>query len=139
MKRFDVEITQDGFRLLLPGHKGDRFFEGSTLQLFPSTTAYSAAHHFRQYLQVRDVRFRWLPDLWLREDGSPPTRRWFTSRLRQYFSADISGHSLRAGGATALAVAGIPDDRICFCGRWSSDSYQLYLRKNPSIFLSTFT
>ena len=117
MKRFEVEITRDGFWLLLPGHKGDRFFEWSTLQLFPSSASYSATHHFCQYLLVCDAKFRWLPDLWLWEDGSLPTRQWFTSKLQQYFPAGISGHSLRAGGVTALAVVGVPDEHICFRGR----------------------
>ena len=33
MKRFDVHLTSGTARLLLPGHKADKFFEGSTLQI----------------------------------------------------------------------------------------------------------
>ena len=43
---------------------------------------------------------------------------------------------MRAGGATALAAAGVPDDRIRILGRWSSDSYQVYIRKHPLLLLS---
>ena len=124
--------------MLLPGHKADRFFEGSMLQIFPSSALFSPVVHFERYLQLRDAKFQWLPELWLLEDGSPPLQHWFNAQLCRFFPDNISGHSLHAGGATALAMAGVSDDQIRLQGRWSSDSYQIYLRKNPSVFLSTF-
>jgi hypothetical protein len=69
--------------------------------------------------------------LWLREDGSVPTRGWFIRHLRTHFSDDVAGHSLRAGGATALAEAGIPPHIIQAIGRWASAAFQIYIRQHP--------
>ena len=44
---------------------------------------------------------------------------------------DVAGHSLLSGGATALALDGIPDDHIQVRGCWSSDAYHSYIRKHP--------
>ena len=138
MKRYDVHCSSDTVRLLLPGHKADRFFEGNTLQFSRSSSPVAPFDLFGQYLSARNAWFCWLPELWLLANGQPPTRSWFTCQLRRFFSSDISGHSMRAGGATALASAGVPDDRIRLRGRWTSDAYQVYLRKNPSILFVQF-
>jgi hypothetical protein len=41
--------------------------------------------------------------------------------------AEYAGHSFRKGGATSLAAIGTPDHIIQTMGRWSSDSYRLYI------------
>jgi hypothetical protein len=38
---------------------------------------------------------------------------------------------MRAGGATALALAGVQPDVIQGMGRWASSAFQIYIRKNP--------
>jgi hypothetical protein len=75
--------------------------------------------------------FPGFPALWICENGSIPTRSWFLSYLHRHFPTTIAGHSLRAGGATALALAGFPNDRIQAAGRWSSSTFLSYIRKNP--------
>jgi hypothetical protein len=52
-------------------------------------------------------------------------------RLCRHFPTDLAGQSLRAGGATALALAGVSNDLIQAAGRWSSDVFQAYIRKHP--------
>jgi hypothetical protein len=42
-------------------------------------------------------------------------------------------HSLRIGGATSLALMGVPDHLIKTLGRWESLSYQLYIRASNSL------
>ena len=42
--------------------------------------------------------------------------------------SDFGSHSLRAGGATALADAGCPEVVLKALGRWSSECYRLYVR-----------
>ena len=54
-------------------------------------------------------------------------------RLRKFFPKDIAGHSLRSGGATSLAEAGADFDTIQAAGRWSSDAFRIYIRKNPVV------
>ncbi|KAG7365485.1 hypothetical protein IV203_038689 [Nitzschia inconspicua] len=43
--------------------------------------------------------------------------------------ADISSHSLRAGGAMALHLGGVPAHTIKILGRWSSDTFLLYIQE----------
>ena len=42
--------------------------------------------------------------------------------------ARFGAHSLRIGGATAAAAAGVPPAAIRCCGRWASDVYEIYCR-----------
>ncbi|KAI0055192.1 hypothetical protein BV25DRAFT_1773520, partial [Artomyces pyxidatus] len=58
-------------------------------------------------------------------------RSWFISRMRRFLPTSFAGHSLRAGGATHFASEGWPDDRIQALGRWSSEAFRIYIRKNP--------
>ncbi|KAH7913464.1 hypothetical protein BJ138DRAFT_1146041, partial [Hygrophoropsis aurantiaca] len=88
---------------------------------------------FRAYLQARDNRFPIHPYLWIRFDGTIPDRAWFMQRLRGFFEASVGGYSLRAGGATSLAVAGMSIAEIQELGRWSPDTWERYILKNPGL------
>ncbi|KZS92198.1 hypothetical protein SISNIDRAFT_393879, partial [Sistotremastrum niveocremeum HHB9708] len=97
---------------LLPAHKADPFFEGNRIILQKSNQPCDAYLHLTNFLQSRDHLFPLFPQLFLTSAGQVPTRNWFMLRLRQHFPDDIAGHSMRSGGATALALAGVPDERI---------------------------
>ncbi len=133
IKRFSVTISQSPRHIsfFLPTHKADRLFEGSHIILEQRTHPLDPVAVFLRYIEQRDRLFPLFPQLWLRENGSIPTRSWFMHRIRSHFPPEYAGHSLRSGGATALAIAGIPADRIQAIGRWSSDTFQIYIRKNP--------
>ena len=47
----------------------------------------------------------------------------------------VSTHSLRSGGATAMFLNGISETVIKKMGRWSSDTFLLYIQEQLSIFL----
>ena len=52
-------------------------------------------------------------------------------RLMELLGLDarrFGAHSLRIGGATAAAAAGVPPAVIRCCGRWSSDIFEIYTR-----------
>lgn len=117
----------------LPMHKADRFYDGSTIVIQKQFGDLDPLAVVRRYLDQRDVLHLWHPLLWVRESGQPPTRSWYVERLRRHFGSEFAGHSLRAGGATALAVAGVSSERIKLAGRWSSDTFQIYIRKNPML------
>lgn len=124
--------NNEGFSFLLPSHKADRFFEGNRVVVRRTDTADDPMAPVKRYLNSRDTSFPYHPQLWLRADGSVPTRGWFIRQLRTHFpSHDVGGHSLRAGGATALAEAGIPSHIIQAVGRWASDMFQIYIRQHP--------
>jgi hypothetical protein len=121
-------------------HKADHLFEGSTVVLEGRNNRLDPLSTFAQYLISRDHDFPHLPELWLTAKGTVPTRSWFLKRLHAVFPNDnISGHSLRSGGATALALAGTPLPRIQSIGRWSSEAFLIYIRQNPILIQGTLS
>ncbi|KAH9940148.1 uncharacterized protein BXZ73DRAFT_34542, partial [Epithele typhae] len=108
-RRASLTLDDEPVTFTLPTHKSDRAFEGDHVVL---TNLINAGPDpvaiFRTYLRGRDALFPFHIELWLRADSSVPTRNWFCRRLHAIFPRDISGHSMRAGGATALAIAGVP-------------------------------
>lgn len=133
-KRTTVLISDEYFQFFLPGHKADRFFEGNTILLSRQPHGQiNTYHQFSAYLASRDKLFPYCSPLWLRSNGTIPSRSWFINRLRVFFPKNIAGQSLRAGGATSLAEMGSPPSLIQAIGRWSSESFRIYIRKNPII------
>ena len=86
---------------------------------------------FWKYLQSHDKLFPFHPQLWLHANGTVPTHGWFICCLQQHFLSDVSGHSMRAGGATALAQASIPPHIIQAIGHWASNMFQIYICHHP--------
>ena len=131
-KRSTVIVTDDQYEFHLPSHKADPFFQGNRIivkkqqycELNPLAT-------FTRYLRSRDSLFPLSSPLWLTSKGKVPTRYFFMSRMKRFFAADIGGQSMRAGGATSLAEHGVPPSLIQLIGRWSSDAFLIYIRKNP--------
>ena len=131
--RHTVSVLPHQFSFFLPSHKADRFFEGNTIIIQKLSTPTDPYQSFLSYLTSRDSKFPIHPELWLTARGSVPTRHWFLSRLRKLFPNNIAGQSLRSGGATSLAEAGADLDTIQAAGRWSSEAFRIYIRKNPVV------
>jgi hypothetical protein len=136
-KHSSVELLPEGFSFFLPGHKMDRFFEGNHIILQRNSSSDDPDAPFRKYFTSRDKLFPFHPELWLHADGSIPTCSWFIHRLQQHFPSDVTGHSLCAGKATALAQAGIPPHIIQVIGHQTSDTFQIYIHQHP-ILLAAF-
>jgi hypothetical protein len=130
---FSLEWLQDAYAFWLPAHKTDTTFEGNRVVIKQITGAPDPFPIMRQYINSRDHLFPLLPQLWLKADGTVPLRSWFINRLRHYFGPDISGQSMHAGGATAMAEAGAEPILIKGTGRWSSSAFERYIRKNPVV------
>ena len=129
--RHTVNITEKSYSFWLPGHKANRFYKGNLIIIEKTTLPTDPYSFFVSYLQSQDTLHPLKPELWLRESGSVPTCSWFMKRLHRFFPADIAGQSMHAGGATSLAEAGVPPNIIQAIGRWASDTFQIYIRKNP--------
>jgi hypothetical protein len=130
-QRITVRRFQDRIEYLLPIHKADILFEGNKIVVEKVQDAWDPVSAFSRYLSARDARFRYQPQLWLTSDGNPPTRSWVLTRLQGLLGSSIAGHSIRSGGATFLALKGVPDERIQAIGRWSSEAWKQYVRKHP--------
>jgi hypothetical protein len=131
--RHSVSILPSQYSFFLPSHKADPFFEGNTIVVQNNETATNPYPHFLAYLASRDSKFPLHPELWLTSRGTVPTRHWFMSRLRAIFPKNIAGQSLRSGGATSLAEGGADLETIQAVGRWSSNAFRIYIRKNPVV------
>ena len=131
--RSSVTWPDNSFSFFLPANKTDPFFEGNRIVIQHLDMSTDPFRPFTAYLHSRDHKFPYHPELWLRNDGSSPRRAWFIRRLHLFFPNEISGQSMRAGGATSLAEAGVPANHIQAIGRWSSETFKIYLRKNPVV------
>jgi hypothetical protein len=130
--RHSLTLAVQSASYTLPHHKTDRLGVGSQILLLAEPSAhFDPLLILRRYISACDHRFPYHPQLWLTNAGSIPTRAWFLHYLRRFFPSTISGHSMRAGGATALAAAGVAPALIQAAGRWSSDSFQKYIRQHP--------
>lgn len=131
--RHSVVLGADSYQFLLRRDKTDSRFEGNKVVVQRSTSQPDPVETFTRYLIARDQFFPCHPQLWLRMDGSVPLRGWFVRKLRTFLPPSISGHSMRAGGATSLAAAGVPPAQIQAIGRWKSPAFERYIRKNPTL------
>ena len=134
-----VTLQQENYSFQLPFHKADRFFTRNTILVTRSESVIDPVLHFRVYLASRDSLMPFHSALWLRENGSIPTQSFFMRRLRLLFNKEIDGQSMRAGGATFLAKKGVPPSLIQARGRWSSDTFLIYIRKNPALLIDLIT
>jgi hypothetical protein len=129
--RTSVSLSNNDYRFFLPSHKADKFYEGNIIIIQRHDVSVDPLSHFKRYLLSRDRLFPFSPDLWLRADGSRPSRSFFIRRMRLFFHNDTAGQSMRSGGATSLAENGVPPNLIQAIGRWASSAFQIYIRKNP--------
>ena len=121
------------FFLSIPPSKTDVMFQGYQVVIQKSTTAPDPFSLSHKYLVSCDSHFALFPQLWLRSDGSVPSRSWFLSRLHSVFPRSIRGQSMRAGGAVSLTAAGVPPSQIQAIGRWRSDTLERYIRRHPTL------
>ena len=138
-RRRTVTLQHDQYSSQLPFHKANKFFTGNTILVTQSESVIDPVHHFRAYLASRDSLMPFHSALWLRANGSIPTRSFFVRRLLFFFDKDVGGQSMRAEGATFLAEKGVPPSLIQARGRWSSDAFLIYICKNPALLIDLIT
>jgi hypothetical protein len=126
-----VVFQPSSIQFFLPGHKADRFFEGNLIVLCDNDLFCSPTALFRAYLKSRDHLFPLSSPLWLKQDGTVPTRSLFIACLHRFFDKDIGRQSMRAGGATSLAEHGVAPHIIQGISCWASSVWQIYIRKHP--------
>ena len=91
-----------------------------------------------EFLVLRDVS---QGVMFTRENGRAVSRDWFAAQIKmlvQHLGLDparFNTHSLRAGRATDLAVAGTPELIIAETGRWNSPAYLRYVRFDVFVLL----
>ena len=132
-RRNTVALQDALYEFTLPGHKADRFFEGNRIIIPAHRFNLHPLQLFSRYLTSRDSLHPVASPLWLTAVGAVPTRSFFIDRLHLFFERDVAGQSMRAGGATALAEHGVSPAIIQASGRWASEAFLVYIRKNPTL------
>jgi hypothetical protein len=139
LRRSDVTWFNDRVEIFLRASKTDYLRRGVTIKLFRNDTSscpYSLLKSAWDNALNRSSAAALFQDL----RGNPMT---YTALLRsikiaiqrlQLDAANYGGHSLRAGGATSLALCGYPDSMIKILGRWKSLAYQRYIKLDPHTF-----
>lgn len=130
--RSSVRFSDDSISFLLPHSKSDKFFRGNEILVKNTWSGINITTLFSTYLRHRDNKFPYHSPLWLTSNGSVPSRSFFMKWLQScHLPPAISGHSMRSGGATALAAAGFSSETIQAIGRWESDTWKIYIRCHP--------
>lgn len=132
IKRASLTFHDGRAEYHLPYHKSDQFYQGTNVLFTPQLIA-DPVTLLRCYTSQRDTIHPFRPALFVRKDGSHPTRAWFNHHLFSILNRDFGGHSARTGGATFHASLGLSEDVIQAIGRWSSQAWKIYIRENPSV------
>lgn len=131
----DVTILPSVILVHLKTSKTDPYREGHTIRLArsgKSVCPYIALHnHLINCSTPTQPLFHF-------SDGSLLTRKLVSSLLRQLLPSfpahtRLSSHSFRIGAATMAASKDTPDWLIKVLGRWSSSSYQRYIRTPSNV------
>ncbi|KAF5343176.1 hypothetical protein D9758_017049 [Tetrapyrgos nigripes] len=131
VKRSSLSFCHHHVQYHLPYHKGDHFYWGSDILLSPKHVAdpVSLLHSF---VQQHDSLHGAKAPLFLRSDGSLPSRQWFKS-IFSLLNQKYGGHSVRAGCATYYASLGLSETVIQVLGCWLSEAWKIYIWNHPTI------
>ena len=132
IKRSSIQFSPGYISYRLPYHKTDPFFTGTDI-LFNLQEIADPVTLLQQYIIIQDKLHGARRPLFLKEDGSHPTRAWFDSMLFSFTNKSFNGHSACAGGATFYASLGLSKSVIMALGWWSSEAWKIYIRDNPCI------
>lgn len=129
--------------LHLKSSKTDPFGEGYTIHYFANGDITCPIEALRA-IYPKDADLSPEVPLFRHSDGRAWTRsqfitaiRWFVQRTEDNHKLGLkakafAGHSLRRGGATSLALRGVPSHVVKMLGRWASDAYRIYMDTPPT-------
>jgi hypothetical protein len=132
IKRASIIFENGRAQYHLPYHKSDPFYRGTDV-IFTRQDIADPVLLLKDYVALCDPIHGAKAALFLREDGSHPSRSWFELKFFAVLDRRFGGHSPRTGYATFLASLGMPESIIQAVGRWSSDAWKTYIRENPAI------
>ena len=142
-----IDETEDGYKILIPKSKTDKFRNGSHVFLKKSSNDLSVSSLFERYLNLVDLKigsnhFLFFP---LKKNGSSFSKAnkilsyaTYRDTVKQLIEKighdpkDYGTHSMRSGGATELA-SDISEFELLTTGRWSdARSIRSYVEMSDS-------
>ena len=131
----DVSVGRSCLFINLRRSKADREGKGCAVAIARTDSAFCPFSSMCRYLGLRNASSASEP-LFASRSGRPMTKAWFASRFRLICIGcgldpkRYTPHSLRIGGATAMAQFVSPTI-LKSMGRWSSDAFERYVRPMP--------
>ncbi len=126
----DLTIHKDHITIYLPQSKTDQYGNGVHVRVSNATAILDLMNYLRNCTTTQRAK---QSPLFVWAAGNVLTRRAllsFANRALTNIGIDLSksyGISFRRGGATSLAMAGIPDRLIKIIGRWKSVVFHRYI------------
>ena len=140
LRRADVTWLDNAVKITLNNSKTDYLRRGVTVRLAANG---STSCPIKLLRDAWDRAPNQCPDAAVFQDhrGAPLRYKSLLRAIRTAvadlgLTGTYGGHSLRAGGATTLALMGYPDSLIKILGRWKSLAYQRYIKLDPHTFRS---
>jgi hypothetical protein len=126
-----VKWHANGVIITLPASKTDQNYVGAEIFIKRTSDVTCPVAALRWMMQGNNNE----SNLLFYTSKGIATRSWFISHLNHMISKDagLSGHSLRRGGASFAAAQGLTHEQIMRLGRWSSNSFRIYLRNHPQL------
>ena len=136
-----LNMAHKDLSITLRSSKTDHCKKGVTIRLYPQRKQILCpVQAVDRYMLHRSVISRNPKGpFFIMPSGGPLTRSEFIALLQSVLQhlgrarQDIKPHSFRIGAATSAAAAQVPDYLIKVLGRWSSDSYQRYIRTSSVV------
>ncbi|XP_055357393.1 uncharacterized protein LOC129602411, partial [Paramacrobiotus metropolitanus] len=131
----DISYQNSKLIINLRSSKSDQFRDGCRIYLSATDRSVCPVRAMRKYLALRRSLRISHTALFVTSDGSPVTRSAF-ARVLILATHGIPNshlytpHSFRIGAASCAAANGAPFQDIKHAGRWRSDAYTTYIRKD---------
>ena len=143
LTRADVSWFDDRVELLLRSSKTDYLKKGVRVVIYRNDSPTCPWTLLKKAWDAAPVKAPYAPAVQV-ADGSPISYSCIQRAIKTLAAAvgldpaSFASHSLRIGGATTLAMLGVPASIIKEMGRWKSVCYQLYTRVSQSQLRAVF-
>ena len=135
VKQITVSKTETTLlQIRLKSPKEDRIGKDKIIDVYQSNGIICPVKAYKRWDKLRADRHPGTP-VFRMKDGRCLTGRKFNKYLKEFLGTHIdyrhgkiTSHSFRAGMATLLGQIGFSDEDIMAIGRWSSDSFEKYLK-----------
>ncbi len=132
-------LDSETISFLINQSKTDQVKKGHFVYIFNLPSPIQPYQAIREYLRLRIFQAKSpLEPLFLDHAGKPASRTWFQKHLKAVLlsagisARNFSSHSFRIGAATSVAQKGLTKHQIQTLGRWSSETFQSYIRTDQS-------
>ncbi len=135
----DLQVVNQGMvRFNIKTSKTDQLKRGQSIFIFNLPTPIQPYQSIVLFLLQRKSQITSpLDPLFIDDKNLPASRHWFQKNLKIILNSSgiptkhFTSHSFRIGAATSAAQRGLSEHQIKILGRWTSNSFESYVRADP--------